>query len=254
MSSLGRSYDPTTAPSAESEPRRRVRPRALAYPRHVQWSLFADVPADELASLLSIARRRTFSRGEVVFHEGDPADSLHLVTRGRFAARLRTRLGDTALLSIVGQGQGFGELALVGQSQPRSTTVSALEPAETRAVYGADFARVRHEHPAIDGVLVALLAAQVRRLSERVLEAYYVDAEARVRRRLLELAATYGGEEPVLPVTVPLTQEDIAGLAGTSRATVNRVLRQEQARGTIALARGRTVVLDIAGLKHHRIV
>jgi CRP/FNR family transcriptional regulator, cyclic AMP receptor protein len=190
----------------------------------VRWNLFADVPPEELDTVLSIARRRTFSRGEVVFHEGDPADSFHLVTRGRFAARLRTRLGDTALLSIVGEGQAFGELALVGQRSARSTTVTALEAAETRAVYGDDFARLRHDHPAVDAVLVGLLAEQVRRLSQRVLEAYYLDTDARVRLRLLELATAYGGDAPVPPVAVPLTQEDIAGLAGTSRATVNRVL------------------------------
>jgi CRP/FNR family transcriptional regulator, cyclic AMP receptor protein len=218
----------------------------------VRWNLFADVPREELDSLLAIARRRTFSRGEVVFHEGDPADSFHLVTRGRFAARLRTRLGDIALLSIVGEGEAFGELALVGEPRARSTTVTALEAAETRAVYGADFARLRHDHPAIDSVLVSLLAEQVRRLSQRVLEGYYVDAEARVRLRLVDLAMTYGGEEPAAPVTLPLTQEEIAGLAGTSRATVNRVLREEERRGTIALGRGRTVLLDIAALARRR--
>ena len=218
----------------------------------MRWNLFADVPREELDSLLAIARRRTFSRGEVVFHEGDPADSFHLVTRGRFAARLRTRLGDIALLSIIGEGEAFGELALVGEARPRSTTVTALEAAETRAVYGADFARLRHDHPAVDSVLVSLLAEQVRRLSQRVLEGYYVDAEARVRLRLVDLAATYGGEEPGAPVTLPLTQEEIAGLAGTSRATVNRVLREEQRRGTIALGRGRTVLLDISALARRR--
>ena len=218
----------------------------------VPWDLFPDVPPEELDTVLSIARRRTFSRGEVVFHEGDPADSFHLVTRGRFAAHLRTRLGDTALLSIVGEGEAFGELALVGGPRARSTTVTALEVAATRAVYSTDFARLRHDHPTIDSVLVGLLADQVRRLSQRVLEAYYVDAEARVRLRLLELATTYGGDDPALPVTVPLTQEDIASLAGTSRATVNRVLREEQQRGTIALGRGRTVLLDIVSLARGR--
>ena len=218
----------------------------------MRWNLFADVPRDELESVLSIARRRTFSRGEVVFHEGDPADSFHLVARGRFAARLRTRLGDTALLSIIGEGEAFGELALVGGQQARSTTVTALETAETRAVYGKDFARLRHDHPAIDSVLVALLAGQVRRLSQRVLEAYYVDAEARVRLRLVDLATTYGGDDPASPVTLPLTQEEIAGLAGTSRATVNRVLRQEEQRGTLSLGRGRTVLLDVAALARRR--
>jgi CRP/FNR family cyclic AMP-dependent transcriptional regulator len=218
----------------------------------VPWNLFADVPPGELASVLSIARRRTFSRGEVVFHEGDPADSFHVVSRGRFAARMRTRLGDTALLSIVGPGEAFGELALVGAPGARSTTVTAIEAAETRAIYGTDFARLRRDHPGIDSVLVALLADQVRRLSQRVLEAYYVEAEARVRVRLVELAATYGGDEPVPPVTVPLTQEDIASLAGTSRATVNRVLREEEQRGTISLGRGRTVLLDVAAIARRR--
>ena len=61
---------------------------------------------------------------------------------------------------------------------------------------------------------------------------------------------TFAGAAP--PVTVPLTQEDIASLAGTSRATVNRVLREEQQRGTIALGRGRTVLLDIASLARGR--
>jgi len=58
-----------------------------------------------------------------------------------------------------------------------------------------------------------------------------------------ELAELYGGSSK--PVVVPLTQEDIAGLAGTSRATVNRVLREEERRGNIELRRSKTVVLDL---------
>jgi CRP-like cAMP-binding protein len=73
-----------------------------------------------------------------------------------------------------------------------------------------------------------------------------------VRRRLYELAGIYGGPRRENPVTVPLTQEDIASLAGTSRATVNRVLREEEKRGTVSLGRGRTVVLDLAALQPRR--
>jgi CRP-like cAMP-binding protein len=214
--------------------------------------LFDAVPAEELRKVFAIARRRTFARGEVVLHEGDPADSFHVVVRGRFAARLRTRLGDTALLSVMAEGDAFGELALIGELAARSTTVVAVEAGETRAIYGPDFARLRRQHPGIDSVLVALLGDQVRRLSERLLEAYYVDADTRVRRRLYELAGIYGGPHRENPVTVPLTQEDIASLAGTSRATVNRVLREEEKRGTVSLGRGRTVVLDLAALQPRR--
>lgn len=199
--------------------------------------------------MLQIARRRTFGRGEIVFHEGDPSDSFHLIFQGRFAARVRTRLGDSALLSIVGQGETFGELALVGETGARSATVMALEAAETRSIYVQDFARLRRSHPTIDAALVELLAEQVRRLSRRVLEGYYLDADTRVRLRLVELAAVYGGDEPTPPVRVPLTQEDIADLAGTTRVTVNRVLREQEKLGTLEIGRGRTVLLDIAAIR-----
>ena len=90
--------------------------------------------------------------------------------------------------------------------------------------------------------IIALLAASVRRLNGQLVDALYLPAELRVRKRLAELALTYaqGGGETV----IPLRQEDIADLAGTSRATVNRVLREEAKRGTVRLTRGHTAVLD----------
>lgn len=124
----------------------------------------------------------------------------------------------------------------------RVATVFALEPGETRSVYRDDFARLQREHPSVNAVLVHLLAEEVRRRSERLSEAYYVDADTRVRLRLVELARSYEGAERA---TVPLTQEALAETAGTSRATVNRVPREEQKRGSVKLARGRTVVDEL---------
>ena len=204
----------------------------------MEWQLFADVPPEDVRRLLAIARRRTFARGEVVFHRGDPANALHLIVEGRFAVAITTPLGETAMLGVRGPGEAFGDLALVsGGSSERSATVSALEPGETRSVLRDDFARLRRDYPGIDAVLVAILAESVRRLSEQVTEAYYLPAEARVLRRLSELAELYGG-------TVPLPQEALAELAGTSRATVNRVLREQKRRGRIKLGRAKIVVVE----------
>lgn len=194
--------------------------------------------------MLSIARRRTFSRGEVVFHRHDPGDSLHLVVKGRFAIRVMTARGDTATLAVRGPGDSFGEMALVSVGHRRAATVQALEDGETFAVYQADFHRLRREHPGVNDVLIAFLAEEVRRQNERVLEALYVPVERRVLRRLVELAAAYDGGGAV----IPLTQEVLAEMAGTSRATVNQVLRSEQDRGTVKLERGKTIVLDPAEL------
>jgi len=197
-------------------------------------------------TLRSDARRRRFGRNEVVFHRGDPADSLHLIVKGRFAARVETDVGDTVTVSVHGPGDAFGELALLDLEQSRSTTVAALEPAGTYAVHRDDFTRLREEYPAVNEVLVRLLAARVRRTSELYVEALFVGAETRVLRRLHELADLYGQGVP--GTIIPLSQQEIAGLAGTSRATVNRVLRAEAARGSVELHRGQTTVVDPAVL------
>jgi CRP-like cAMP-binding protein len=204
----------------------------------MQWELFAGVPEEDVRRLLSIARRRTFDRGEVVFHRGDPADCLHMIASGRFAVGITTPLGATALLGVRGPGDAFGELALVaGGERHRSATVAALERADTRSIVVGDFERLRREHPSVDGLLVRILAERVRKLSDRVTEAYYLPAEARVLRRLVELGDLYGG-------TIPLSQEHLAELAGTSRATTNRVLRGLERDGIVALGRSTVVVCD----------
>jgi CRP-like cAMP-binding protein len=95
----------------------------------------------------------------------------------------------------------------------------------------------------VKDVLLRLLAEQLRRASDRLVEAHYVDADTRVRRRLVELAGTY--ESGV----IPLTQEELAAMAGTSRATVNRVLRDEERAGTVALQRGRVTVTGLDELE-----
>jgi CRP-like cAMP-binding protein len=85
-------------------------------------------------------------------------------------------------------------------------------------------------------------------MNERLLEALYVSAERRVLRRLVELARVYGGAQEV-EAELPLTQEELATFAGASRATVNRVLRDEQKPGTVELHRGKTVIRDLEALK-----
>lgn len=208
----------------------------------MEWELFSEVPQEAVRAVLTIARRRTFARGEVVFHRGDPANALHLISSGRFAVRITTPLGDTATLNVRGRGDAFGELALVSEELERSATVQALEDAETRSVLRDDFERLRREHPSVDAILVAILADRVRRLSEQLTEAYYLSADERVVRRLADLAELYEG-------SVPLPQEVLAELAGTSRATVNRVVRGLEKRGVVRLGRARIEIEAVDRLR-----
>lgn len=208
--------------------------------------MLAGVPQADVTELLSIARRRTFRREEVVFHHGDPAESLHLISKGRFASRIVTPLGQSAMLAVHGPGEAFGELALLGEGARRSATVEALEQAETFSVIRNDFHALAHRNPGVKDVLLALLAEQIRRANERIVVAHYLDSETRIRWALLQLVDAYaaGGDETV----IPLTQEQLAELAGAARATVNRVLRDEEGRGNVKLERGRVRVLDAVEL------
>jgi CRP-like cAMP-binding protein len=215
----------------------------------VEWTLLRDLPEQDARDVMAAARRRTFARGEVVFHRGDPADTLHMIRRGRFAVRVVTSFGDSAIFTVLGPGEFFGELALLSAESVRSASVSALERAETLAIHRLDLERIRRTNPNVSDVLIAALVTQVHRLSELLVEALYLPVERRVLRRLHELATRYGtGDGPEL--VIPLTQEDIASLAGTSRATVNKVLREQERRGVLELRRGRTVVLDADALEH----
>ena len=209
----------------------------------VRWRWLGAVSEDNLRLLLQMARRRSFRRGEVVFHRGDPADSMHLVSAGRFAVQVMTPLGDQATIVVRGPGESFGEMALVGERAPRSATVEALESAETFCIYEEDFRRLREQRPTVTEALLALLANEVRMANERLLEALYIPVQRRVFRRLNELSQTYASATGSQP-EIPLTQEQLAQLAGSTRATVNSVLREAQKSGLLELSRGRIRILD----------
>ena len=188
-------------------------------------------------------RVRRYAAGEVIAHEGDLADTLHLVRSGRVAVGLTTRSGHQVTFTLLGPGEVFGELALLDPESRRTATLTALEATETVTLARPEFDRLRAGRPEFAQALVDLLAERVRRLSDQLVEALYVPADTRVLRRLLTAAQLYGGTE------LPLTQDDLAGLAGTARATVNRVLRAEARRGTLELRRRRIRILDRAALE-----
>ncbi len=181
-------------------------------------------------------------------HEGDPADSLHLVESGRMAVRVTTADGETATLNVLGPGDYFGELSLLdGKTPTRSASIVALEAAETRSLSATHFRELRHRHRGAEQLLLALLARRVEELSARLLEVMYDGLDRRVHRRLVELARLYA-DRPDGPVVVPLTQEHLAELVGGTRPSVNQVLQRLVSEGIVELGRGRIVVLDRGGL------
>ena len=129
----------------------------------------------------------------------------------------------------------------------RTATVVALERTETLAFQYEVLDRLRRTCPAADRFLLETMATAIRRTSATLLDALYVPSDQRVLRRLADLEDQYRGPGPT--TEIPLTQEEVATLAGASRATVNQVLRGAQADGYVRLRRRRIAILDRVALR-----
>jgi len=213
----------------------------------VEWRLLEGLTETDRSRVLASAQRLSFAAGETVFTEGEPGSSLLLIESGHVAVRVATATGEVATLTVLAPGDAFGEMALLRRSSRRTATAVALETTVALALERSAFARLRAEQPSVERLLVAVLAARVNRLSAHLVEALYLPVDKRLLRRLVELCRVYGGPGATR-VVIPLTQEDLAGLAGTTRPTVNSVLRSLQDAGTVSLSRGRVEVRDVAAL------
>lgn len=207
----------------------------------MEYPLLASLTSEERRTVLSTARRRRFASGEVIVHEGDPGDAFHLIAKGRVGVRVTTPGGSVVLVNVHGRGSAVGEQALIDRAARRSATITALEPTETLSLSREAFDELRRRHPGVDRLLIEVLSAEVRRLTNRLAEALYESAETRVVRRLVDLDLIYDG-------VIPLTQDSVASMAGTTRPTANGVLRALEADQVLALRRGRIEVLDRAAL------
>jgi len=208
----------------------------------MEFPILAVLPEAERRAVLGAARRRRFARNEVIFHEGDPGDSLHLVAKGHVAIRVTTPLGDVATVRVLRPGDFFGELAVLSPA-PRNATAVAIDAAETQSLHRDDFDELRARQPSVERVLVEALVCEVRRLAGQLLDALYVPVERRIWRRLSELETVFGNGTDDATV-IPLTQEDLAQVVGTTRPTMNRLLREGEGEGVIRLARGRVEIVD----------
>jgi CRP-like cAMP-binding protein len=215
----------------------------------MDWPVLASLPAEDRHRLVATLRRRAYRRDEVIFHQGDPADTLHLVSAGHVSVRVTLPGGEFVIVALFGPGDAFGETALVGGPRPRGGTVIALDLCETLSLSRDQFERLRASYPGVNRFLVELLSARVDRLNRQLLEALYVPAERRVLRRLLDLCQMYAGDGQ--HIVIPVTQETLASLAGTTRPTANQVLGRLAARQLVEVSRGQIAVLN-RGELHRR--
>jgi CRP/FNR family transcriptional regulator, cyclic AMP receptor protein len=210
-----------------------------------RWEILEPLDDAQRRAVLQTAVRRRYRNGDTLFHQGDPGDSFHMLDKGHVAVRIVSPRGETITLDILEPGDSFGEQSIIWTEARRTASIVAIGTVETLMLHRNDFVELQHKFPETSRVLVGLLAVQVRRLSEQVMDAHTMSADARILKQLHRLAAGFGEGGAAV---IPITQEELASLAGTTRPTANRALQTLVADDVIRLHRGRIEIPDIGRL------
>jgi CRP/FNR family transcriptional regulator, cyclic AMP receptor protein len=206
-----------------------------------------SLPDSDAKLLLRAGKTNTYARHDVLVQEGDVADSFHIVLDGHAAVQVTTPSGENAIVNILGPDSHFGEVSLLGRSDPRRTaSIIALEAVRTLSIPATVFRDLRERNPRLEQLVTTILARRVDELSAQLVEAMYDSLERRVIRRLSALGVTYASSSAT--VTIPLTQDELSQLVGGARPSVNQVLRRLVEDGLLTVGRGRITVNDMSRL------
>lgn len=221
--------------------------------------LFRDLSQRDLGALAASLRTRRYRRGEVIFHQGDPGDSLHIIISGRVKISSPSESGVEAILTTLRPGEFFGSLALL-DGAPRSASATAVEATETLILPRETFRRLVNESPEIRDHVFAELARELRRLTCHVEELHFLDIAGRLAARLARMAEEQGsaagagtagtaGTAGEIRLEGPITQGELAAMVGSTRQSVNKLLGYLAEDGLIRQDRDAIVVLDLPGLQ-----
>ncbi len=207
--------------------------------------LFGHASDSMLDSLASRLRRRRFRRNEVIFHQGDPGDSLHIVGAGAVKIVLPSAEGEEAIIATLRPGDFFGELALL-DGAPRSATATALEQSETLALPRAIFSELLDTVPGLRDALLVGVARELRRVTNHVEELHFLDLAGRLAMRLTRLAREAAPDtEGGIRLDWPYTQSDLAAMIGGTRQSVNRLLSELIDEDLISIEPDALVITDV---------
>jgi CRP/FNR family transcriptional regulator, cyclic AMP receptor protein len=214
-------------------------------------ALFAKVGDDALAACARSLRLRHFRRGETIFHQGDPGDSLFIIESGAVKIVLPSPEGEEgAIIATLVRGDFFGELALL-DGAPHSATAVAHESAEVLVLSREPFGRLIDTDRELRMALFAGLTAELRRLTGHVEELHFLDLPGRLASHLLRLAhdaVPRATGEVVLDWSY--TQSELASMIGGTRQTVNRLLADMVAEGLVRIEKDTIVIPSAERLAH----
>jgi CRP/FNR family transcriptional regulator, cyclic AMP receptor protein len=216
-----------------------------------KFPLFADLDDRELASISAVAKNRRYSKDDVVFHADESGDIFCLIREGQVKVTMISPEGKEIILSLLGPGDFFGEMALL-DDEPRSATVVATEALDLVTIWRSDFLQILGENFSITKKVLAEISRRLRNASNRIESLATMDVYGRLARFFLDLARDQGKvlDNGYVAVTRP-THQAIANMIGTSRETVSRLIH-DLMRQNLLLSEGKTIYLRKTALDQFR--
>jgi CRP-like cAMP-binding protein len=204
---------------------------------------FSGLSDGELLRLDPALRRRRFRRSEVIFHREDPGNALYVIAAGTVKIALRSDDGREVILTLLGPGDYFGELAII-DGEPRSADAIATEDCETMVLPREAFLEFLAQTPDASLRLLQAMSRQyVRRLTDTVYDAAFLDVPARLARTLVHLVEMRrDGQDGSIEISV--TQTDLAAMIGATRESINKWLGYYERQGWLKRERGSVIVLE----------
>lgn len=192
---------------------------------------FTQMNDQELDVIRSVAVEKSYPKHAVVLTEGEIGDSLYMIESGRVKIFIGDEEGREIILKLLGTGHFFGEMSMIDQ-QPRSASVTTLEPSTFLILSHQAFEHCLERAPRMANMVLRVLAQRVREADRKIGTLALMDVYGRVASTLLELAVNTNGK---LVVSEKLSQQDLANMVGASREMVNRILKDLSDRGFIAV-------------------
>jgi CRP/FNR family transcriptional regulator, cyclic AMP receptor protein len=210
--------------------------------------LFGQLHDEALDQLAAASRTRWYAKGQYIWYQGDPGDTLMVVCQGLVKVVLASEAGDETVLVTLGEHHSLGELGVL-DAAPRSASVVAVEPTTALLLTRATVLDVMARHPSVFDAMLRTLGSLVRRLTEQTGDLVFLDLAGRLAKLLVRLAKDRPPTPGGIVIDTGLSQSDLAAMIGATRPAVNRVLQAFAARGLISV-KGQVVVLhDLAELR-----
>jgi CRP-like cAMP-binding protein len=205
--------------------------------------IFSELSDKDIESLARVASRKKCPKDTVVFFENEEGDSFFMILQGRIKVTILGDDGREVILSVLGPGDFFGEMALL-DNEPRSATAIAVEDSELLSLHRNDFQHVLGENAGITTALIRVLSARLRKANHQISTLALLDVYGRVARVILDMAREEGKRLKDGRISFRrATHQEIANRIGTTRETVTRMLKDLERQGMIQVE-GKEIVLQ----------